>query len=275
MTSDEETPSLVFCGTNKAVLLSAERRLAALLPIARRDAASPLARLSSIFRTDRAVIEGPARDKVVTLSRRSPLGQAFVSVDEHPDGSDMLDVTRRHPRRGRHVHELILRDHDVHLEIETHGRLAGVTSTRNGSPSDILRLLSLVHGVVETALLRRIETVDPFRHAVAARLASSGNPEPMMRMSVAGGGTPLLVPAVDVMWPTPVTSARYGILDRDVDVWALNDPIDSGLPTTWELDAREFSGHLKVELRPMVTRLPRPANPVEVLRGEAAFAAAA
>lgn len=275
MTSDGEAPRLVFSRTNENVLLSAERRLAALLPTARRDAASPFARLASIFRTDRAVMPGPARDKVITLSRRGPLGQAIVSVDEHPDGSDMLDVTRKHPRRGRHVHELILKDHDVHLEIETHGRLAGVTSTRNGAPSDILRLLSLVHSVLETALQRRIGAVDPFRHAVAARLAACGNPEPMMRMTVSGGGTPLLVPAVDVMWPTPVTSARYGILDRDVGVWALNDPIDSGLPTTWELDARGFSGHLKVELRPMVTRLPRPANPVEVLRGEAAFAAAA
>jgi hypothetical protein len=275
VTSDGETPRLVFSATSEKVLRSAEERLAKLLPTARRDAASPLARIASIFRTDRALIPGPARNKIVTLSRRSPLGQAFVSVDEHADGSDMLDVTRMHPRRGRHVHELILKDHDVHLEVETHGRLDGVTSTRNGSPSDILRLLSLVHGVVETALMRRIEAVDPFRHAVAARLASSGNPEPMVRMSTIGGGAPLLVPAVDVMWPTPVTSARYGILDRDIDVWALNDPIDSGLPTTWELDAREFSGHLKVELRPMVTRLPRPANPVEVLRGEAAFAAAA
>ena len=77
------------------------------------------------------------------------------------------------------------------------------------------------------------------------------------------------------MWPTPITPARFGLVDRNMDLWALNEPIETSLPTAWEIDANLYGDSLTVNLRPVVTRLPHPVDPVAALRGEAAFATAA
>lgn len=273
--TDREAPELVFCGADDATLEKAEERIAALLPDAERHAGSAISRVISRFRTSRLVIDGPARIKSITMMEHGPLGHAFLQVDEHADGGDMLDVTNTRPRRGRHIHDLNLRDRNLSIVVETHGRLDGVASSRAGAPAAVHRMLSLSHVALRAARTGRVAASDMFRHAAASRLAEAGNPEPTVRMNVIGGGTPLVVPAVDVMWPTPVTPARCGIVDRDIDVWALNDPLDSGLPTTWEIEVVDHDGSMKVEIRPLVTRLPQPANPVEIMRGEAAFAAAA
>lgn len=279
MIAGPAAPELIFTGSSPQRIAWALGVLEPTMRIVDRRAGGALRRAFRSPAERKAKLDSPICVTTVLSGGVRGVGTIRTTVTRSTSFSDPMPEPGRAPTltTGAHRYDLSIgargsRKVPIMLSIRQFGTIPGTGERRMDHLTLASTILRTVVHALETASIegRRLDDAGPISHAATERTVGAVGEVPTMDI---GHSLNIRTPVVDTAWPSPTASARTGMVDDGWRHCQVGDPMDVGLPSSWNMRVMVFEDTLMVDLEQTVTPFEHDRDPVKAMRGEAMLAA--